>query len=65
MNRCKGNGVEIFEECPKISRLLYEKHSTTTYEWIKYLKMVGQVAAVRNAPGRSSGKTVAAKTLIF
>lgn len=53
--RSKGKGVELFQDCPKINRLLYEKHSITTSEWINYFKMVGNVAAVRNTPGRSSG----------
>jgi len=53
--RSKGKGVELFQDCPKINRLLFEKHSITTSEWINYFKMVGNVAAVRNIPGRSSG----------
>lgn len=38
-----------------MNRLLYEKHSITTSEWISYFKIVGNVAAVRNTPGRSTG----------
>ena len=45
----------MFQESPKLNRLIYEKHGLTTSEWITYLKMVGNVAAVRVIPGRSSG----------
>lgn len=39
----------------KNARLLYEKDSITTSEWINYLKMIGNVATVRHIPGRNSG----------
>lgn len=53
--KSKGKGVVLFQDCPKINRLLYEKHALTTSEWICYLKMVGNVAPVRVIPGRTSG----------
>jgi hypothetical protein len=49
----KGKGVSLYDECPKVNRSLMSKQGLSSSEWISYLKMVGDVVAVRAIPGRT------------
>lgn len=53
--KSKGKGVELFEQCQKINRKMFDKHGLTTSEWTTYLKMTGSVTAVRANHGRNTG----------
>jgi Reverse transcriptase (RNA-dependent DNA polymerase) len=49
----KGKGVCLFEQCPKINQMIYNKRGLSLSEWTNGLKMIGSVAPVRVVPGRS------------
>ena len=50
----KGMGVELYAEYQKGNKLIVNKESLTSSEWISAMKMSANVYPVRSIPGRSS-----------
>jgi hypothetical protein len=51
--RQRGQGVVLYQQCPKANGWIYNRHGLSSSEWITGLKMTTNSAAVRALHGRS------------